>query len=135
MDPVSIALGIGSLILPLFGGGGDKSAGVPPEVQKQLEEMLKFQTARMQNMDPLQQAIVAMAMGRLPTRYQQPVSWGATPQPGAFTRQRNEAAVPTGTEPITGVIGSQGRRSGGGYMGPEGYDEIIRRRARPEEGW
>jgi hypothetical protein len=81
MDPATI-LGIGSILTPLlgklFGGGDDNDA----PYSKELEQLLGLQRQRMQQSQPLHDAILKMAMGLMPTSAQPQMGGSAVGQSG-----------------------------------------------------
>ena len=92
MDPATI-LGLGSIITPLLGklfGGGGNDNDAP--YSKELEQLLGLQRNRMQQMQPLHDAVLKMAMGLMPTSSQVPM--GASSFGSQRTASPSRYAVP-----------------------------------------
>lgn len=86
MDPVTIGLGLMSLFGALA-GRGNHSSPTTATSDPMLQELLQMQRSRLQQGQPLHEAIQRMAMGLLPTMYQQPFGnafGGPPPDPLAY---------------------------------------------------
>lgn len=117
MEPVTTSIAIATLLWKLFGGGGgddeENTATTTAEqraLQEQMLELIGQQRGYMSEQDPLRQAVLAMAMGMMPQRYQQSAGYRSTPtnvSGSGHGRTGGDAdagqrAVPSGPPPAPG---------------------------------
>jgi hypothetical protein len=118
MDPTTIAGAVAALI-GLFKGGGNSSqptTGLPPELLQMLTDAMGYQSRRLQRVEPLHQAALAMATRMAPGYARNAMQ--PTPPSSAPSRPSNPFAPPQsyGTgDSLSQLVAQMGIPSGGGY--------------------
>lgn len=89
MIPLLAAAAI-PLLGKLFGGGGNKQhEHQQAQLDQQMQQLLGLQNRRLQQSEPLYQAIMQMAMGLMPRgSMQMPGMGGGMPQPGGMPQRQ-----------------------------------------------
>ncbi len=107
-----ITTGLGGL----FGGGGDDESNTATTtaeqrvLQQQMLELIGQQRGYMSEQDPLRQAVLAMAMGMMPQRYQQSSGYRSSPTNVSGSGHgrtveddgSGQRTIPRGTPPVPG---------------------------------